>query len=104
MREMLTKTRDYTLVLLKAGPKRAADGADAIVWEHARRNFELRADGTLSIVCPVGGDGDLRGLGIFDATADEVARIMDEDPGVEAGVFTYEVYSVRSFPGDCLPA
>ena len=28
---------------------------------------------------------------------------MDDDPGVQAGVFTYEVHPVRGFPGDGLP-
>jgi hypothetical protein len=53
MREMMQKTRNYTIVILKAGPKRNMTGVDAITWEHGRRNFALRADGVLSIVCPV---------------------------------------------------
>jgi len=28
---------------------------------------------------------------------------MDGDPGVQAGVFEYEVHAVRGFPGDMLP-
>jgi hypothetical protein len=28
---------------------------------------------------------------------------MGDDPGVAAGVFTYEVHSCRGFPGDSLP-
>ena len=28
---------------------------------------------------------------------------MRDMMGVKAGVFTYEVHPVRSFPGDCLP-
>ena len=58
----------------------------------------------LSIVCPVVDDSQWSGIGIFNADAHEVARIMDGDPGVQAGVFTYEVHPVRSFPGDALPA
>jgi YCII-related domain-containing protein len=103
MRDMLGKSRAYTLVLLKAGPNRDVDGADATVWEHARRNFEMRADGVLAIVCPITDDGDWRGIGIFDAPPDEVAALMDGDPGVQTGVFEYEVHPVRSFPGDSLP-
>ena len=34
---------------------------------------------------------------------DEVRRIMDGDPGVQAGVFTYELHPCRSFPGSALP-
>ena len=103
MREMLSKSRAYTLVLLKTGPNRNVDGVDATVWEHARRNFAMRADGTLAIVCPVTDDSEWRGIGIFDGTVDEVAALMDGDPGVQTGVFEYEVHPVRSFPGDCLP-
>jgi len=103
MREMLTKSRGYTVVLLKAGPNRNVDGVDATVWEHARRNFELRAEGTLAIVCPVTDESEWRGIGIFDASPDEVRALMDADPGVQSGVFEYEVHPVRSFPGDCLP-
>jgi hypothetical protein len=33
----------------------------------------------------------------------EVKKIMDEDPGVQAGVFVYEIHATRSFPGDSLP-
>jgi hypothetical protein len=33
---------------------------------------------------------------------DEVTRIMDEDPGVTAGIFTYEVHPVRGFPDSAL--
>ena len=103
MFEMLAKTKNYTLVLLKAGPQYGTPGADEIVFEHGRRNFALRADGVLSIVCPVADDSEWSGLGIFNAPIDDVVRIMDGDPGVQAGVFTYEVHPVRGFPGDALP-
>jgi hypothetical protein len=104
MMAMLPKAKAYTVVLLKAGPNRTMDGADKIVWEHGRRNFSLRADGVLAIVCPVPDDSDLAGIGIFDATMEETQSIMDGDPGVLAGVFVYELHPCRSFPGDALPA
>jgi len=104
MRDMLARTKPYTLVLLRATPKHDEPGMDAVVWEHGRRNFSLRADGTLAIVCPVRDGSGWAGIGIFDAPEEEVVRIMDEDPGVKAGIFTYEVHPTRSFPGDGLPA
>jgi hypothetical protein len=104
MREMIAKTKGYCVVILKAGPNRNMPGVEKIVWEHARRNFALRADGVLSIVCPVADGSDVSGIGIFNADAEEVKKIMDEDPGVKEGVFVYEVHPCRSFPGDCLPA
>ena len=103
MRRMLQTSRPYTVVLLKAGPSKATVDAAPIVWEHARRNFQLRAEGRLAIVCPITDDSEWSGIGVFDASVDEVTEIMDGDPGVVAGVFTYEVHPARSFPGDRLP-
>lgn len=103
MREMLGKSREYTLVLLRKTTKRDEDGADAIIWEHGRRNFALRADGVLSIVCPIRDGSEWAGIGIFDSTPEEITKIMDSDPAVQAGILSYEVHSTRGFPGDALP-
>ena len=105
MQQMLTRTKEYCFVLLKPGP-RASDHADVqkIIWEHARRNFALRAEGLLSIVCPVTAETGVSGLGIFNATVEETKEIMDGDPAVRAAIFVYEVHPCKSFPGDCLPA
>lgn len=104
MRSAMATVRAYTVVLLKQGPNYGMDGAEKIIWEHGRRNFSLRADGLLSIVCPVADDTPLCGLGIFGGDPETVRELMDGDPGVRAGVFTYEVHPVRSFPGDALPS
>ena len=103
MRQMLTLARKYSVVILKTGPGRHQPGVERILWEHARRNFILRANGLLPIVCPVSDDSNVEGVGIFNASPDEVRKVMDEDPGVRAGVFVYEIHSCRSFPGDSLP-
>jgi hypothetical protein len=103
MLDMMTKTRQYSLVLLRQGPNYSKEGSDKLIWEHGRRNFSLRAAGALSIVCPVRDDTPLCGVGIFNATQEETARILDGDPGVQAGVFEYEIHRVSSFPGDKLP-
>ncbi|HEY4388783.1 MAG TPA: hypothetical protein VGN34_30395 [Ktedonobacteraceae bacterium] len=103
MRQMLGKTKSYCILILKNGPNRHVDGVEKIIWEHGRRNFMLRAEGVLSIVCPVGDGSDVCGIGVFNASVEEVQKLMDEDPGVKAGVFIYEVHASRSFPGDSLP-
>ena len=103
MRQMSSTAREYCTVLLKVGPHRYEEGAEKIIWEHGRRNYELRADGVLAIVCPISDDSDVCGLDIFNATVEEVKKIIDEDPGVKAGVFVYEIHPCRSFPGDRLP-
>ena len=103
MWQMISTTKNYCIVILKAGPKRNEDGVEKIIWEHGRRNFALRADGVLSIVCPISDGSNVTGVGIFNANIEEVKKIMDEDPGVKAGVFVYEIHACRSFPGDSLP-
>jgi hypothetical protein len=103
MLEMLAKSRQYSLVLLRQGPHYFDEGSDKIIWEHGRRNFSLRAAGLLAIVCPVRDDSPWCGVGIFNTTEEETAHILDGDPGVRAGVFEYEIHPVSSFPGDKLP-
>lgn len=48
MRDMLTKSETYTAVFLKATLRQRTPEVDAIIWEHGRRNFALRAEGVLS--------------------------------------------------------
>ena len=103
MARMLSRARDYSIVILKAGPNHSRPGAEKIIWEHARRNFLLRAQGLLLIVCPITDKSDLAGIGIFNADVDLVKSIMDQDPAVKEGIFVYEAHPCRSFPGDCLP-
>ena len=104
MRQMLPTARNYSLVILKSTPKSKEPGVDKIIWEHGRRNFGLREEGIVSIVCPVRDETEVSGIYIFNAGAQEVRQIMEEDPGVKAGVFTYELHECRGFPGQCLPA
>lgn len=103
MMQMISQAKLYSIVLLKSGPNYWKPDNQPIIWEHARRNFALREEGLLSIVCPVSDETDLKGLGIFNATAEQTTEIMEGDPGVMAGVFIYEVHPARSFPGDSLP-
>lgn len=102
MREMLAKTRPYTVVILHKTPKRGDPSADKVVWEHGRRNFELRRDGKLLVVCPVSDGSDVAGLSVFSTDLEETRRIMEADPAVVAGIFTVETHAARSFPGDSL--
>lgn len=103
MREMMTRTRAFAAVILKPGPRFGEPGSEKIIWEHGRRNFELRAAGLLRIVCPIRDGGGVAGIGIFDGPVDEIERLMREDPAVEAGVLVFEIHACRSFPGDALP-
>ncbi len=102
MRERLAAAKRYTLVVLRPTAQYPSEGSRSIVWEHGRRNMALQAAGLLPIVCPVG-DDEISGVAIFDAEPDDVRTVMAEDPGVRAGIFTFEVHACRGFPGDALP-
>lgn len=104
MRERLAQSRDYTVALLRVAPAAVLPESRSLVWEHGRRNFSLRAEGILPIVLRVADDSDWAGVGIFNASPAETARILAEDPAIQAGIFTYELHPVKGFPGDCLPA
>src|SRR5919201_1227294 len=101
MRESRARTRSYTIAILKKGPGYDPPRSDAIIWEHGRRNYALRAAKVLSIVCPIPDKAELAGISIFDAELDAVERLMAGDPAVQAGVLTFEVHPAIGFPGDC---
>ncbi len=103
MHERLKLLKGYTLVLISQGPNWDSPDRNAIVWEHGRRNFGLRRQGDLAIVCPVGDDTPLSGLYIFSTDAETATAIMEGDPGVRSGVFVFEVHPIVGFPGDSLP-
>jgi hypothetical protein len=109
LKEALPNTRPYTAVILKAGPKfeRGPERSEAvakIIWAHGKRNASLRLSGLMPIVCPVADGTDVCGICIFNATPEDADRIMEADPGVQAGLFTYEIHPTRAFPGSRLPA
>lgn len=104
MQSMLKLLKPYTVVLLRATPKRKEPGADQIVWEHGRRLFELRRDGKLCIVCPTftSNTSGVSGLMIFRTDTEETRKIMDDDPTIRAGIYTYDLFPVEGYPGDSL--
>lgn len=103
MYDRLAQAKPYTAVLLRTTDKFMRPEVDPIIWEHGRRNMALGEHGVLAVVLPANDASDWAGLGIFTATPEEVAEIMDHDPGVEAGIFNYEIHPVRGFPGASLP-
>jgi hypothetical protein len=95
--------KPYSLVLLRWGPERAVDGADAIELEHQRRMVSLRADGVIAVLCPVASD-TLAGIAIMTVPPEQAADIMAGDPSVRARTMHYDVHQRHGFPGDTLPA
>jgi hypothetical protein len=103
MNALLPGVRPYSVAILKAGPQFGSEGSERMIWEHGRRNFGLRDEGSLAIVLPVADNSPVCGIGVFTRTVEETTAIMSDDPGVVAGVFTFEVHPCGGFPGDCLP-
>lgn len=108
LREALTRTRPYTAVILKAGPKFEPLGPDRstpvakIIWEHGKRNYALRLAGFLRIVCPVADGSGVTGIGVYDASPEDVERILAGDPAIKAGVLTFAIHPTRTFPASSL--
>jgi hypothetical protein len=103
MNALLPTARPYSVMILRQVPQFGGEASREIIWEHGRRNFGLRDDGVLAVVLPVGDGSDVCGIGVFTATVEETVAIMNDDPGVRAGVFTFEVHPCLGFPGDGLP-
>ena len=96
MHERLAQAHTYTLLLLKRTPKLKRPDADPVIWEHGRRNMALQEAGLMPIVCPVRDESEWAGVCILAVSPDRAAEICSEDPGVKAGIFTYEVHPVES--------
>jgi hypothetical protein len=102
MQQELQKTKQYTMIILKPGPNVGREDVQQIIWEHGRRNFQLRADGVMNIVSPIATESEIVGIAILDTDVNTAKELMDEDPAIKEGVFVYEALSCRSFPGDIL--
>lgn len=111
LKSALANIRPYTVCILKAGPRFQPAGPQReqwvaeLVWQHGKRNYALRLAGLKRIICPIGDDSaisGISGISIFDVDEEETDRIMREDPGVKAGIFTYEVHATRTFPDSTL--
>ena len=103
MKGRLPQSRDYTLLILKRTAKFKRPEVDPIVLEHGRRNMALTQAGLMPIVCPARDTGEYAGIGILTVPIDRAAEILNEDPGVKAGILTFEVHPVGGFPGSSLP-
>ncbi|MGV9669688.1 MULTISPECIES: hypothetical protein [unclassified Gordonia (in: high G+C Gram-positive bacteria)] len=103
MQTVLEYAQPYVVAVLKAGPAYGSDEAPGIIREHGRRLIALRKAGDLVVVLPAQDDTDFCGVGVFDRSVETVTQLMNDDPAVQTGVFTFDVHPVQGFPGDALP-
>ena len=103
MQTILEYAQPYTVSILRSGPNFGSPEAGQFIKEHGRRTLALRKASELAVVLPIRGNADIHGVGVFDRDVDTVTKIMNDDPAVQAGVFTFEVYQAEGLPGDALP-
>jgi hypothetical protein len=99
MRERVGAVPTYTVALLRATDTFVRPDVDPIIWEHGRLNMRLMDAGILAVVMPVADDSDIAGIQVFTVGMDEARTVMDADPGVVAGIFSYDIHPVRAFFG-----
>lgn len=86
--------RTYVLALLKAGPNRGQDSAEAAALQRAHlANIQRMAEaGQLVLAGPFLDEGPVRGLYVFDVeTVEEARRLTETDPAVQAGRLMMEL-------------
>lgn len=103
IRRLAESAKPFSLAVLRWGPERQMDGADATELEHQRRMVSLRADGVIAVLCPVTSE-TLAGIAVMTVSPEEAEEIMAGDPCVRARMIVCEVHPCHGFPGDVLPA
>lgn len=101
----------YQMVLLRhtaAGRDFDEQTAERIFREHLAYTLSLVASGDQLAAGPVADspaeEQDICGLGIYQKeTLDEVRRLIEQDPGVQQGLYCFEVMTWRTAPGTVTP-
>ena len=96
----------YEMVLLrhtKQGRGFDQDSKERIFREHLAYTLGLLAGGEKVAAGPVSGDPaeeDVCGLGLYQkGSLDAVRQLMEKDPGVQQGLYFFEVMTWRTAPG-----
>lgn len=86
--------RKYVMAFLKKGPNRTADSVEAARLQaaHMANIGRMAEAGKLALAGPFFGDGDLRGIYIFNVeTIAEAEALTNSDPAIEAGSLVMEL-------------
>ena len=87
--------QQYYMVFLKSGPNRSQDSTEAIELQkqHMAHLQRMATEGYTSLTGPMGDDGDLRGIVVFNtATLAEADSLANLDPMVKAGRLKVEIH------------
>lgn len=86
--------KKYVIAFLKRGPNRdrPKEEADALQKAHMENINRMAEEGKLVVAGPFLGDGDLRGIYIFDvSTLAEAEALTNTDPAIKAGSLVLEL-------------
>ena len=86
--------KSYVMAFLKKGPNRDLDSAEAdrLQRAHLDNIGRMAEDGKLVLAGPFFGEGDLRGIYIFDvASIEEAQKLTETDPAIQAGSLVMEL-------------
>lgn len=86
--------KKYVMAFLKRGPNRSLDDAKAneLQMAHLKNIDRLAEEGKLVLAGPFFGDGDLRGIYIFDVqNIAEAEALTNSDPAIQSGSLVMEL-------------
>lgn len=100
----LANMKPYLLMLQKKGPNYNNAYAQQIIQaEHLPYLFRLREEGTVLLSIPVMDNTDVTAIAIYSVIdKEEAKRLTEADPGVQKGIFVYELLSCIGMKGDTL--
>lgn len=94
----------YVMALLKSGPNREGtpEERSKLMRGHLDNIKRLAEEGKLVLAGPFGGDGNLRGIYVFDVpTVEEAEELTKTDPAIQAGSLEMELipwYGTAALP------
>jgi len=87
--------KQYVMAFLKAGPNRDQDSLTAAKLQegHMANINRMAEEGKLVLAGPFMGDGEFRGIYVFNVTTVEEAKALTEtDPAIQAGRLVMELH------------
>lgn len=87
--------KKYVFGMYKRGPNKDIDSVQLskIQEGHMKHLSDMYKAGKLLMAGPIGGDGDLRGLLVFNLKdIKEAEKLVQQDPAVKAGRLIFELY------------
>lgn len=87
--------KSYVIAFLKRGPNRSKDSLEAAKLQkaHLENINRLAEEGILLLAGPFFGDGELRGIYVFDVSSiEEAEKLTETDPLIQSGGLVMELH------------